>query len=68
MFMVYNMYFILLLYCKINFFKMCGIVRESSPYIKGKGNLLTQGYNLRNLIIFDTIGIVDVLYLIISLV
>ena len=53
MFIVYNMYFILLLYCKINFLKICGIVRESSPCIKGKGNLLTQGYNLRNLIIFD---------------
>ena len=44
---------------------MSGIVREFSPCIKGKGNLLTQGYNLSNLIIFDTIVIVDVLYLII---
>ena len=49
MFIVYNMCFILLL--------MFWIVKESSPCIKGKGNLLTQRYNLRNLIIFDIIGI-----------
>ena len=42
---------------------MSWIVRESSPSIKGKGNLLTQGYNLRNLIIFDILYVWDMVCL-----
>ena len=55
----------ILFYYYIVIKKKAWIGRESCPYIKGKGNLLTQGYYLSKLIILDKIGTVDALHLII---